>query len=65
MKYRKLRMGWSVGWGVVVVMLCVLWVRSYWWIDTVYVHGGIIRVTCHMDQVVADPVAYSSLRYVT
>ena len=28
MKYRKLRIGWSVGWGLVAVMLCVLWVRS-------------------------------------
>src|SRR5689334_17632588 len=29
MKYRKLRMAWSVTWGVVAVLLCVLWVRSY------------------------------------
>ena len=28
MKYRKLRIAWSVCWGVVVLMLCVLWVRS-------------------------------------
>ena len=30
MKHRKLRIAWSVGWGVVAVLLCVLWVRSYW-----------------------------------
>ena len=30
-KYRKLRIAWSVAWGVVAVLLCVLWVRSYWW----------------------------------
>jgi hypothetical protein len=30
MKYRKLRIAWSVAWGVVAVLLCVLWVRSYW-----------------------------------
>ena len=29
MKYRKLRIAWSVAWGVVAVLLCVLWVRSY------------------------------------
>jgi hypothetical protein len=31
MKHRKLRIAWSVGWGVVAMMLIVLWVRSYWW----------------------------------
>jgi hypothetical protein len=29
MKYRKLRIAWSVAWGVVAVLLCMLWVRSY------------------------------------
>ena len=29
MKYRKLRIAWSVGWGIVAVLLVVLWVRSY------------------------------------
>ena len=33
MKYRKLRIAWSVGWGLLTVLLCVLWVRSYWWWD--------------------------------
>ena len=33
MKYRKLRIAWSVAWGVVAVLLCVWWVRSYWWWD--------------------------------
>src|SRR4030095_6915172 len=28
-KHRKLRIAWSVTWGVVAVLLCVLWVRSY------------------------------------
>jgi len=30
MKWRKLRIAWSVGCGVLAVLLCVLWVRSYW-----------------------------------
>jgi hypothetical protein len=29
MRFRKLRIAWSVGWGVVALLLCVLWVRSY------------------------------------
>jgi hypothetical protein len=33
MRYRKLRIAWSVAWGVVAVLLIVLWVRSYWEID--------------------------------
>jgi hypothetical protein len=34
MRYRKLRIAWSVVWGVVAVLLVVLWVRSYWRTDT-------------------------------
>ena len=33
MRFRKLRIAWSVGWDLVVVLLCVLWVRNYWWVD--------------------------------
>jgi hypothetical protein len=33
MKYRKLRIAWSVGWGFVAVLLIALWVRSYWKCD--------------------------------
>jgi hypothetical protein len=35
MRLRKLRIAWSVGWGVVVVLLIVLWVRSYYIGDVV------------------------------
>jgi len=31
MRFRKLRIAWSVGCGIVCVLLIVLWVRSYWW----------------------------------
>ena len=31
MKYRKLRIAWSAVWGVVAVLLCLLWIVSYWW----------------------------------
>jgi hypothetical protein len=33
MKHRKLRIAWSVAWGLLAVLLVVLWVRSYWWYD--------------------------------
>jgi hypothetical protein len=29
MRFRKLRIAWSVGWGLLAVLLIVLWVRSY------------------------------------
>jgi hypothetical protein len=31
MKYRKLRIAWSVAWGVLCLLLIALWVRSYNW----------------------------------
>jgi len=37
MKYRKLRIVWSVAWGVVAILLCVLWARSVWWMDKLVV----------------------------
>jgi hypothetical protein len=33
-KYRKLRVAWSVACGVLCLLLIVLWVRSYQWADT-------------------------------
>jgi hypothetical protein len=38
MRFRKLRIAWSVAWGIACVLLIVLWVRSYWWVDTVSVN---------------------------
>jgi hypothetical protein len=31
MRFRKLRIAWSVAWGLLAVLLIVFWVRSYWW----------------------------------
>jgi hypothetical protein len=41
MRFRKLRIAWSVAWGLVAVLLGVLWVRSYLYHDRVLVryHG--------------------------
>jgi hypothetical protein len=33
MRYRKLRIAWSVGCGIICLLLIALWVRSYWRID--------------------------------
>jgi hypothetical protein len=38
MKFRKLRIAWSVGWGILAVLLIVLWVRSYWWEDYLHIN---------------------------
>ena len=36
MKLRKLRIAWSVFCGLACVLLIVLWVRSYWWTDSIW-----------------------------
>jgi hypothetical protein len=33
MRFRKLRIAWSVLWGLACVLLIVLWVRSYTWLE--------------------------------
>jgi hypothetical protein len=33
MKYRKLRIAWSVMWGIAAALLIALWVRSHWTAD--------------------------------
>lgn len=47
MKYRKLRIAFSVTCGIACVLLVVLWVRSYWWKDSLYInyYGGTDRIT--------------------
>src|SRR5436190_20522291 len=39
MKFRKLRIAWSVWWGVVAVLLCVVWVHSYFSFDLLFVRS--------------------------
>jgi|tagenome__1003787_1003787.scaffolds.fasta_scaffold19770994_1 hypothetical protein len=36
MRFRKLRIAWSVFWGLACILLIVLWVRSYFVYDTAY-----------------------------
>ena len=44
MKFRKLRIAWSVACGIACLLLIVLWVRSYWWEDTLRVPYSVARV---------------------
>jgi hypothetical protein len=36
MRFRKLRIAWSVEWGLATVLLIVLWARSYWRNDEIH-----------------------------
>ena len=40
MRFRKLRIAWSVIWGVAAVLLIVLWMRSYWIVEKVVCKAG-------------------------
>ena len=40
MRFRKLRIAWSLGWGIAAVLLIVLWVRSYWQVNTLNAMHG-------------------------
>jgi hypothetical protein len=45
---RGLRIAWTVGCGILCVMLIVLWVRSYWWFDPIrlsYPNGPSLQIT--------------------
>jgi len=46
MKYRKLRIAWSVGWGVVCLLLIAFWVRSYSRYDSVGARVSSNRLVC-------------------
>jgi hypothetical protein len=50
MSFRRLRIAWSVFWGLACALLIVLWVRSYWWIDYLQqVSNTFIWQTCPYD----------------
>ena len=40
MRFRKLRIAWSVFWIVGTLALIVFWVRSYWYLNRVSVRSG-------------------------
>ncbi len=65
MKYRKLRIAWSVAWGVVAVLLVVLWVRSYWFGDfTVIKYSAshqfrLVSIDGVIGSAIENPTAYN------
>jgi hypothetical protein len=59
MNYRKLRIAWSVGCGIVCVLLLVLWVRSYWRLDRLWYADNRMH-ECHS---IRGWIFYSSYPY--
>jgi hypothetical protein len=75
MKYRKLRIAWSVLCGVACVLLIGLWVRSYWRMDSVQLNlpgtrGGLLssrggRLRFMLAENISGHYAYLSTRIST
>lgn len=57
MKYRKLRMAWSVGWGILALLLCFLLIRSYYVCDYVFRRGSPTVITSTGSPTVITTVA--------
>lgn len=49
MRYRKLRIAWSVGCGLICLLLIVFWVRSYWQSDYLASRNSICYLDCISD----------------
>ena len=47
MRFRKLRIAWSVAWGTVALLLLVVWVRSYWRWDNVILPDNRMTYPAH------------------
>ena len=43
MRFRKLRIAWSVVWAVACLLLVTLWVLSYWWNGSVEIRVSATR----------------------
>jgi hypothetical protein len=56
MRFRKLRIAWSVAWGLACVLLIVLWVRSYWTLSAINITGlhrfVLLRGYVHLDETI-------------
>src|SRR4051812_9684535 len=50
MKYRKLRIAWSVGCAIACGLLVGLWMRSYWLIDEISVRRGQRMISVRSDR---------------
>ena len=59
MRFRKLRIAWSVGCGIACVLLIVLWVRSYWWVDNALNFLGHDLASVHGNVVLDDTICFT------
>jgi hypothetical protein len=59
MRYRKLRVAWSVVWGLAAVLLVVLWVRISWWLDSLQFRTGRCPTTCCIQCYTGGVTAFS------
>lgn len=58
-RFRKLPIAWTVAWGVMAVLFCAMWIRSYWqWEELYYVYPQ-NRVVCAAVRSGAVTVAHS------
>jgi hypothetical protein len=46
MRFRKLRITWTVFCAIACLLLISLWARSYWWLDTLQFRAGGGPTTC-------------------
>jgi hypothetical protein len=59
MRFRKLRITWSLAWGIVAVLLCCLWVRSYWRAEVIAIAGtelSLVRGDLCLNGALGSPV---------
>jgi hypothetical protein len=61
MKYRRLRIFISALFGVLTLLLCVLWVRSYWRSDTIYTESRTYKSV--NGEFAVEPVRISGFRW--
>jgi hypothetical protein len=68
MRFRKLRIAWSVAWGFACVLLIVLWVRSYFRTDVLLIThsegwasscGSVLTVGINIESTVDKPVLFN------
>ena len=58
MRFRKLRITWTVFCGIACVLLIALWVRSYWWADNALNVLGHDLISIHGNVVIDDTIRF-------
>lgn len=66
MKYRKLRIAWSVAWGILCLILILAWLRNFWSADAAWMPlpgNGQLTVVSTDGQFVTSITNYGSRHY--